>query len=142
MSPTIMVLTDSPHVPTTDSLTGNTCKITKNSRNGGRTGLQPGCRFTGFAERLMIQTDQPAGRGSPPTLTEILPLRASSSMAGLACSSFQIALLGLVAKYRVWPSAFIIWKARIMGRPFRPTVARAMSLLDLRKSRACFITVD
>ena len=29
MSPTIMVLTDSPHVPTTDSLTGNTCKITK-----------------------------------------------------------------------------------------------------------------
>ena len=39
-------------------------------------------------------------------------------------------------------SAFMIWKARIMGRPFRPTVARAMSLLDLRKSRACFITVD
>lgn len=46
MSPTIMVLTDSPHVPTTDSLTGNFCKITKKSRNGGRTGLQPGCRFT------------------------------------------------------------------------------------------------
>lgn len=29
MSPTIMVLTDSPHVPTTDSLTGNFCKNTK-----------------------------------------------------------------------------------------------------------------
>lgn len=46
MSPTIMVLTDSPHVPTTDSLTGNTCKITKNSRNGGRTGLQPATQGT------------------------------------------------------------------------------------------------
>ncbi len=33
MCPTIMVLTDSPHVPTTDTLNGNTCKITENSRN-------------------------------------------------------------------------------------------------------------
>lgn len=41
MSPTIMVLTDSPHVPTTDSLTGNYCKITKNTRNAVAQGNDP-----------------------------------------------------------------------------------------------------
>ena len=34
MCPTCMVLTDSHHVPTTDTLTGNSCESTKNIWNG------------------------------------------------------------------------------------------------------------